>query len=153
MKVLGARKSCDKKMASRFWGGGSSDEESESNEESSVEEQQAPVAIQRQTEKKFGAAFDESDSESDDEVRVVRSQKDRAFEYIHDAINRVKNARRNEDWSLIQDEFGNVNKLIEKSKMLIMQHGMPPAYIKMLMELEDHVTASLKDKELVSFSL
>lgn len=80
---------------------------------------------------------------------MVKSQKERAFEAIHDLINRIKNARRNEDWSLVQDLFNNVNKQVEKSKLTIMQYGMPPIYIKMLAELEDHVMTTSKDKELV----
>lgn len=56
---------------------------------------------------------------------------------------------KNNDWSLIQDEFGNVNKLIEKSKMLILKNGIPPFYIRMLAEVEDHVANALKDKEAV----
>lgn len=59
----------------------------------------------------------------------------------------MRNARKNNDWPLIQDEFANVNKLIDKSKMLIIQNGLPKFYIKMLMEVEDHVQTALKDKE------
>lgn len=50
---------------------------------------------------------------------------------------------------MIQEVFNNANKQIEKSKMLITQHGMPPSYIKMLAELEDHVLLTLKDKDAV----
>ena len=48
---------------------------------------------------------------------------------------------------MIQDEFASVNKMIEKSKMLILQSGLPPFYVKMLAEVEDHVQLALKDKE------
>lgn len=88
-------------------------------------------------------------ADSGDEVRVVKSQKQRAFESITETINKLKNAKKNGDWPLIQDEFNNANKQIDKSKVLILQHGIPPAYIKMLAEVEDLVQATLKDKEAV----
>lgn len=79
----------------------------------------------------------------------MKSQKDRTWDSIRDGIVKIKNAQKNNDWSQIQDEFANVNKLIEKSKMLILQNGLPPFYIKMLAEVEDHVAGALKDKEAV----
>lgn len=87
--------------------------------------------------------------ESDNEVRVVKSQKDRTFENINDIVAKFRNAKKNGDWPLIQEVFSNANKQIEKSKMLIAQHGMPPSYIKMLAELEDTVLLALKDKDAV----
>jgi translation initiation factor 3 subunit C len=88
-------------------------------------------------------------TESEDEVRVARSQKDRAWDGMREAITKIKNARKNADWPMVQDEFANVNKLIEKSKMLIIQSGFPKFYIKMLMELEEHVAVAAKDKEAI----
>jgi len=87
--------------------------------------------------------------DSEDEVRVVKSQKDRKWDSIQEGIVRIRNARKNSDWPLIQDEFANVNKMIEKSKMLILQSGLPPFYVKMLMEVEDHVQLALKDKDAI----
>lgn len=66
---------------------------------------------------------------------------------MKEGIVRIRNARKNSDWPLIQDEFAGVNKLIEKSKMLILKDGLPNFYIKMLAEVEDHVQLALKDKE------
>jgi translation initiation factor 3 subunit C len=82
-------------------------------------------------------------------VRVVKSQKDRKWDSMKEGIVRIRNARKNSDWPMIQDEFANVNKLVEKSKMLIIQSGLPPFYIKMLAEVEDHVQLALKDKEAI----
>jgi translation initiation factor 3 subunit C len=79
----------------------------------------------------------------------VKSQRDKAWEGLQDGITRTRNARRNGDWPLVQDEFGNVNKMLEKSKMLIVKSGIPNFYIKMLVEVEDSVQAALKDKEAV----
>ncbi len=77
----------------------------------------------------------------------MKSQKDRAWDSIRDGVAKIRNAMKNSDWSVIQDEFANVNKLIERSKMLIAKSGIPSFYIKMLAEVEDHVANTLKDKE------
>jgi translation initiation factor 3 subunit C len=68
---------------------------------------------------------------------------------MREGIARIKNARKNADWPMIQDEFANVNKLVEKSKMVILQTGLPPFYVKMLAEVEDHVQQALKDKDAI----
>ena len=85
-------------------------------------------------------------TDSEGEARVVRSQKDRAWDAIREGVNKIKNARKNEDWSLFQDEFDAVNKKIEKSKMLIMRDGLPKFYIKMLAEVEDTINEVMNDK-------
>jgi len=80
-------------------------------------------------------------------VRVAKSQKDRAWDTMREGVVRIRNARKTQDWSVVQDEFDNVNKKMEKSKMLIKQNGIPNFYIKMLAEVEDDMLARLKDKE------
>lgn len=80
---------------------------------------------------------------------MVKSQKDRKWDSIREGIVRIRNARKNSDWPMIQDEFANVNKMVEKSKMLIIQSGLPLFYVKMLAEVEDHVQLALKDKETI----
>ena len=85
--------------------------------------------------------------ESEDELRVVKSQKDRAWDSMKEGIVRIKNAKKTNDWSVIQDEFDKVNKMVEKSKMLILKNGLPAFYIRMLSELEDFVGETLQDKE------
>ena len=82
-------------------------------------------------------------------MRVVKSQKDRAWDTMLEGIVRIRNAKKTNDWSVIQDEFDGVNKLVEKSKMLISQNGIPKFYIKMIAEVEEHLWATMKDKELM----
>ena len=88
-----------------------------------------------------------STADSEDEVREVKSHKDRAWDSMKDCVGKIRNAMKNNDWSLVQDEFANVNKLVEKSKMLIVQSGIPNFYVRMLAELEDGVLTASKDKE------
>lgn len=66
-----------------------------------------------------------------------------------ESIVRIKNAKKTNDWSVIQDEFDEVNRMVEKSKMLITKNGIPKFYIKMLTEVEDHLWITLKDKDLM----
>jgi translation initiation factor 3 subunit C len=68
---------------------------------------------------------------------------------MRDAIQKISNAKKNSDWSIIQDKFEETNKMIEKSRMLILKNGIPKFYIKMLAEVEDFVTESLKDKDAI----
>lgn len=87
--------------------------------------------------------------DSGDEKRVVKSQKDRAWDSIRDAIVKIYDALKINDWSRVQDEYNSVNIKVEKSKMLIIQYGLPPFYIKMLVDLEDQVLAVKKDRDAV----
>eukprot|EP01039_Chlorochromonas_danica_P001890 gene1890-2067_t len=131
---------------SRFWAAASSSEDERSSASEASEDEQQPQIL-KATERKFAAAFDDSDSESEDEVRVVKSQKDKAWEGLQDGVTRIRNARRNGDWPQVQDEFANVNKMLEKNKNLVAASGVPNFYIKMLAEVEDGVQAALKDKD------
>mmetsp|Transcript_14560 Transcript_14560/g.21940 ORF Transcript_14560/g.21940 Transcript_14560/m.21940 type:complete len:1011 (-) Transcript_14560:147-3179(-) len=128
---------------SRFWAGGSSSEsenESESDSDSSVQQNQKIGGG------KFIGAF-ESDSESEDEVRVVKSKKDKSWDSMRDAISRMRSAMKINDWSIILDEFKAINKIVEKSKMLILKNGLPKFYVKILVDVEDFLNQTLKDKE------
>ena len=79
----------------------------------------------------------------------MKSGKDRAWDTMLEGIVRIRNAKKTNDWSVIQDEFDEVNRLVEKSKMLITQNGIPKFYIKMIAEVEEHLWATMKDKELM----
>lgn len=54
---------------------------------------------------------------------------------------------KNSDWPIIQDEFEELNKKIEKSKTLISQIGTPKFYIRLLSDIADLLQETLKDKE------
>ncbi|CAN0229016.1 unnamed protein product [Discosporangium mesarthrocarpum] len=127
-------------MASKFWAQASesgSDSDSDSDSDSSMGGQ--PGAQRRQW------AVD-SDSESEDEVRVVKSAKDRSFEAINISVGKIRNHMKINDWNGIQTEFDECNKHIDKSKATIVKDGVPTFYVKMLAQLEDFLAAALKDK-------
>ena len=77
----------------------------------------------------------------------MRSAKDRTWESIFERVVKIRSAMKISDWGTIHDEFDEVNNQIKKAKMLILQHGYPTFYIKMLAEVEDFVNVTLKDKE------
>jgi translation initiation factor 3 subunit C len=78
---------------------------------------------------------------------VVRSTTDRVWAHLQEIVLRLRNALKNGDWPLVQDEFDAVNKKMDKSKAQIEQTGIPKFYIKMLAYLEDEITAAVADKE------
>lgn len=89
--------------------------------------------------------------ESDDDgARVVKSAKDRTWDTLKDIVKKIKNAMKTNDWPKIQDEFDELNKKIDKSKMLIMQHGLPKFYVKILSEVADFILETSKDKDAIT---
>ena len=85
--------------------------------------------------------------ESDGEVRVVKSQTDRAIDAIHEKVQKITACKKINNWSSLLDEFDNVNKMIETKKTVLLKTGIPKFYIKMLCDIEDHINIYLKDKE------
>ena len=61
------------------------------------------------------------------------------------SVDKVNNGLKVRDWSIIDDEFQNTNKKLEKSKNQLAE-GTPKFYIKMLAAVEDAVTDITKDK-------
>lgn len=78
---------------------------------------------------------------------MVRSTTDRVWAHLREIVLRLRNALKNGDWPLVQDEFDAVNKKMDKSKAQIDQTGTPKFYIKMLAYLEDEITTVVADKE------
>lgn len=129
---------------SKFWGGADSSSDDSSSDDSSVSSSDSSRA--------GGAAganrwVMESDSDSSDEERVVKSAKDRAFEAFEAHVKSIRNVMRIKDFNKIQSEFEALNKAIAKGKNVINQHGgIPRFYIRLLCDLEDFVKSSLADK-------
>ncbi|DAZ93760.1 TPA: hypothetical protein N0F65_000603, partial [Lagenidium giganteum] len=126
-------------MASRFWAGGSSsDEDSDNSSGSDVENvnQQAARAASRWAV--------QSDSESEEEVRVVKSAKDKAFENIERGCNALKNHMKINDWTKILSEFDQMSKAMDKAKNVIAASGYPTFYVRAMMCIRDRNKAEQK---------
>ncbi|RHY28935.1 hypothetical protein DYB32_005586 [Aphanomyces invadans] len=126
-------------MASRFWGGSSSESGSD-NESSGSEVEDVKLQANR---------WDvDSESESDDDVRVVVSAKDKALQALQLSVDSIKRFLKIHDWSKIQTEFDAMAKQMDnaKAKQAIAQNGFPKYYIRCMAQLEDEVTDKLKNK-------
>merc|ERR1711862_446149 len=85
---------------------------------------------------------------SEDEVRVVKSAKDRAYETFQKHISSIRSAMKINDWKTIQSEFDELTKAINKSKtkLLEKQGGVPKFYVRCLCDVEDFTNKSLEEK-------
>ena len=84
-----------------------------------------------------------SDSESEDERRVVRSAKDRATEELLSICNELRNKMHINDWQSIQTLWDKLNKQLERTQKVTGAIGTPRPYIKILVELEDFLNKTL----------
>ncbi|KAG3171655.1 Eukaryotic translation initiation factor 3 subunit C [Phytophthora idaei] len=126
-------------MASRFWAGSSSsEEESDVSDVSDVEtsQQQAARAASRWAV--------QSDSDSDEEVRVVKSAKDKAMENMERNCMSLKNHMKINDWTQIQTEFDELAKQLERAKKTI--STLPVFYLRTMVALEDFLAEKVKNK-------
>lgn len=121
-------------MASRFWAGGSSSEEE--SEISDISDVEATNQTQRAAASRWAV---QSDSDSEEEARVVKSAKERSAEAIGKSCRTIKDAIKNDDYVSIQTEFDLLLKHIEKGKKLIDSQGYPKIYIQTIVQLEDMV--------------
>ncbi|KAL3671616.1 hypothetical protein V7S43_003529 [Phytophthora oleae] len=126
-------------MASRFWAGSSSsEEESDVSDVSDVEtsQQQAARAASRWAV--------QSDSDSDEEVRVVKSAKDKALENMERNCVTIKNHMKINDWTQIQTEFDELAKQLDRAKKTIT--ALPVFYLRTMVALEDFLAEKVKNK-------
>lgn len=83
------------------------EEEEQSEEESSEEEDESEEESSDEDEGKTGAGrflrdvSDESDSDDEDRVTVVKSAKDKRFEELEATIKAIENAEKINDWAVI----------------------------------------------------
>jgi translation initiation factor 3 subunit C len=126
---------------SRFFRrGGDSDSDSDSSSGGSSED--ANVPQQRAGGGRF--AFSDSESDSEDEKRVVISKDDKAKEGLNTAIKEIRNAKGIEDWSKVYDKFVELNKVIKKSHPL---GNVPGLYIRVIAELEQEAVLAFRNKD------
>ena len=129
---------------SKFWGGADSSSDDSSSDDSSVSSSDSSRGGGGAGANKWVM---ESDSDSSDEERVVKSAKDRAFETFEAHVKSIRNAMRIKDFNKVQSEFEALNKAIAKGKAIINQHGgIPRFYIRLLCDLEVYIKTCLADK-------
>ena len=88
----------------------------------------------------------DSDSSDDDEVRVVKSAKDKQSEAYSTEERKLRNAIKVNDWNLIKETFDKLAAAMDKQKKL--EAGdTPKFFLRILCDLDDFLTQSLKDKQ------
>jgi hypothetical protein len=128
---------------SRFWAGAeSSDSDSSSDDDSSYSsdgDAKGAGGNNRWVE------FSDSD-ESDDEVRVVKSGKERALDGFNKRIGLIRAAMKARDYYAIQTEFDELAKAMIKAKKVLAE-GVPRPLVRILVDLEDtYIPERLADK-------
>jgi translation initiation factor 3 subunit C len=124
---------------SRFFATGDTSSESSTSES----EDEIPQKTAKPT-KKVGFAFS---SDEEEEVRVVRSLKDKRFDEIKSHIKIIRNSRKIRDVSRALEGFENMRKVYDKSKSVVETSGIPAFYVRALADLEDFVKELWDDKD------
>ena len=129
---------------SRFWaaGGSSDDSDSASDDSDSSDE-----SIVDNDKKKDGSRWVDfsDDSDSEDDVRVVKSAKERSLEAFTSHIKNLRAFMKQRDFKKIQSEFDELSKAMIKAKK-VLAAGVPRQLVRTLVELEDFVKECLEDK-------
>jgi hypothetical protein len=133
---------------SRFWAaGGSSEEDSDQSSGSS----DASSDFSDDGGARGGAGNNNrwlvmSDSESsEDEVRVVKSGKERAMLTFQKLIKDLRKHMKDRDYWELQNSFDELSKSMIKAKQYLVE-GVPRQLVRILVDLEDYVAERLTDK-------
>jgi translation initiation factor 3 subunit C len=146
---------------SRFWAGASSSEEESSDGDSSSDSSGDEGVAGKAGGAGGGGAtgggggnvnkwaqLSDSD-DSDDEVRVVKSGRDRAIDQFQVHIQNIGVAMKEKDYYVIQTEFDELAKAMIKAKQYLAQ-GVPRVLVKLLCDLEDYIPERAAEKEAFS---
>ena len=128
-------------MSKFFVEGNPSESESESEGElEEIQEDEKKVA------KKNIMFKDVETSESEEEKRTVKTEKDKRFGAMRDAIKKIFDKIKINDFVAIYDEYVELNKLLEKSKKITDKEGIPRFYIRVCFML-DNMVNNLKNED------
>lgn len=120
-----------------------SESASESESESETEGARGPSYFLKKSFMK-GNDSDESGSESDGEVKVVKSAKHKLIDEMTNVSGSIMSLCNSNDWVSILAEFDKLNKLVQRS--LQQNIGIPKIYIQTLSEL-DEVISEVTEEE------
>lgn len=154
---------------SRFFHGDSSSESSSSDEEElySEEEEEENVASDEEESDEEGSgdsdeassddeeggkqkglnrfikgegASESEESSDEDQVKIVKSAKDKRLEELESTVKAIENGQKINDWGSISTEFDKLNRQVVK---LVQAGNTPKIYIKTIAELEDFMNESI----------
>jgi translation initiation factor 3 subunit C len=150
-------------MQSKFWGKNSDSEESE-DEYSSSEEETTSDSSSGYSDESSDVSSDDSsdsdsegsgkgasrflmgssDSESEEERRVVKSAKAKASEELVNICNEIRGNMDSNEWAAIQTLWDKLHKQVDKIKKTTGMLGTPRPYVKIITELEDFLNQTLE---------
>ncbi|MCL7026066.1 hypothetical protein MKW94_019138 [Papaver nudicaule] len=136
-------------MASRFFGSDSDTDDDDSLTGSEIDIEHGDEATEKpsaRTNKYLTGGYGSGDN-SDNDVRVVKSAKDKRLEEIISTIEQLKNAMKINDWVSLQENFDKMNKQLEKVIRATEAVTAPTLYIRALVMLEDFLAEALANKE------
>ncbi|CAG0914274.1 unnamed protein product [Notodromas monacha] len=128
---------------SRFFATGGSDTESDSSEN-------GEDIIPKKPDLAPAYAFSD---EEEDVKRVVRSAKDKRYEELSNIIRQIKNYKKIGDISSLQTGFEELTKAYTKALPIMIKEestSKPKFYLRCLIDIEDCVNATWKDKKSLS---
>ncbi|GAM91470.1 hypothetical protein ANO11243_095210 [Dothideomycetidae sp. 11243] len=150
----GSESSSESSEEEDLYGSDAEEERSEEESEEASDEDDSSEDSSDEEGGKTGASrflrddSDESESEDEDRVTVVKSAKDKRFDELEAIIKQIENAEKINDWGVIADLFDKMNKLVP-----VLQrdnNGKPPKlYIKTIADLET-LTAEAVEKQKVN---
>lgn len=124
-----------------------------SEDESASEKEELEKIEEDKKDKKKIMFRDVDTSDSEEEKRVVKSEKDKRFSALRETIKKIHDKIKINDFVAIYNEFMELNKLVEKSKKIIDKEGVPRFYIRICFMLENLTTnMSAADKKKLSAS-
>ena len=133
---------------SRFFNASSSDS-SDSESDATSEDEQVDEKKEDDTSAATRGASKwaiDSDSDSDDEARTVKSEKDKRLDAMRDHCSLLKNKMKINDWAGVQAEFLKLQKALDNAALVIKEVGIPSFYIGTLVIMQDAVMEVVKDK-------
>ena len=91
-------------------------------------------------------ASEESESEDEDKVTVVKSAKDKRFDELEGIIRQIENASKIGDWTIMNEQYDRMNRQVP----VLMRDldGKPPKmYVKTIAELETNVSEAFEKQK------
>lgn len=147
-------------MQSKFWGKNSDSEDSEDDFSSSEEETSTESSNYSSSDMSSDMSSDSdsdgsgkgasrflmgsSDSESEEERRVVKSAKAKATEELANICDDIRSNMNINEWAAIQTLWDKLHKQVDKAKKVTGMLGTPRPYIKIIVELEDFLNTTLE---------
>ncbi|KAI8910448.1 eukaryotic translation initiation factor 3 subunit 8 N-terminus-domain-containing protein [Gorgonomyces haynaldii] len=122
----------------------SSEEEYSSSEESKESEIE-----QKGNFNEFLKGGSDSDSDSEDGVKVVQSAKEKRYQELRSAVKTIEEALDFDDWATISNDYDKLLRLVQKASHLIQEDGVPRFFVRLLVQLEDELASVVADKESV----